>query len=58
MTADVFKEKLQSCVNEIGSETIRVVSDNYHITIHNITDVRVNKNNQTIEIVIGKTERR
>lgn len=53
MTANVFDEKLQSCVNEIGTETIRVVSDRYYLSIHDIKDVRVNKNNQTIEIVIG-----
>lgn len=53
MTADTFDRKLQDCINMIGAETIRVVSDDYHITIHNITDVRVNKNNMTIEIVIG-----
>lgn len=51
MNANEFKEKLQSCMDDMGDERIRVVSDDYYLSIHNVVDVRINKNNWTIEIV-------
>lgn len=53
MNANEFKERFQSCVDEMGNERVRVVSDDYYCDIHNVVDVRINKNNWTIEIVIG-----
>ena len=53
MNASEFKERMKSCIDEIGDERIRVVSDDYYCDIHNVVDVRINKNNYTIEIVIG-----
>ena len=51
MNANQFKEMLLSCMNEMGDERIRVVSDVYYLSVHNVVDVRINKNNSTIEIV-------
>lgn len=53
MNANEFKERIQSCIGEMGDERIRVVSDDYFCDIHNVVDVRINKNNCTIEFVIG-----
>ena len=51
MKANEFKEKLASCMDELGNERVRVVSDDYYLSIHKVVDVRINKNNWTIEIV-------
>lgn len=53
MNANEFKERLQSCIDEMGDERIRVVSDDYCCDIHNVVDVRINKSKWAIEIVIG-----
>lgn len=53
MNTNEFKERFQSCVDEMGNERVRIVSDDYYCDIHNVVDVRINKNNWTIEIVIG-----
>lgn len=37
-----------------GDVKVRVVSDDYHLTIHNIVDIRESSNyNHDVEIVIG-----
>lgn len=51
MKANEFKDKFLSCMNELGNERIRIVSDDYYLTVHDVVDVRVNLNNWTIEIV-------
>lgn len=53
MDAYELRELLQSCIDRMGDERIRVVSDDYYCDIHNVVDVRVNRNNGTIELVIG-----
>ena len=54
MNARDFMDSLKECYDEIGNERIRVVSDDYYCDIHNVQEVRINKSNYTIEVVIGK----
>ena len=52
MNAKEVIERLKECYDEIGNERVSVVSDDYYMDIHRIEDVRVNKSNCTIEIVV------
>ena len=45
---------LEELQNYCGDVKVRVVSDDYHLTIHNIVDIRESSNyNHDVEIVIG-----
>lgn len=52
MNARDFMDSLKECYEKIGNEKVRVVSDDYYCDLHNVSEVRVNRNNWTIEIVV------
>lgn len=52
MNANEFNTKFLQCISWYGTEEVRVVSDTHCQSIHNVADVRVNRNNGTIEIVV------
>ena len=46
-------DKLIEKYNECGNVDVKIVSDDYHLTIHNIEDVRTDTSyNHNVEIVI------
>lgn len=52
MNAREVLDALKECYENMGNERVRIVSDDYYCDLHDVCDVRVNKNNWTIEIVI------
>lgn len=52
MFVDEVRERLEDCQNHAGCAWVAVVSDDYHLTCHKIDDIRVNRNNGMIEIVV------
>lgn len=52
MDARKVIDRLKECYDEIGDERVRVVSDDYYMDVNDIQEIRINKSNYTIEIVV------